>query len=152
MEKQEFKKVTIKNREFIIRKFDALTGSYTLLKVGGIFAPFLKNIDLTKIDINADKSELIKEVDIASIAGGLTRMPEEDFMYIQRKCLQVCYESLPAGSAQVLTNQNTPGINDFDFKLAMALTIQALIFNITDFFGEDLSSFLLEGLNLSQQN
>lgn len=41
MARDDFKTVTINNRTFFIHKFDALTGSYTMMKVGGILLLYL---------------------------------------------------------------------------------------------------------------
>lgn len=165
MAKDDFKTVTINNRTFLIRKFDALTGSYTMMKVGGIFASLFNRVDpkLLKVMMNKDKEEnkdstdklsidLLKNIDITGIASSLLKLSEEDYLYIQNKCLQVCFESLPAGPAQVLNNNGSIGIIDFDAKLAMALTAHALTFNVTDFFGGNLLDSILGGLISTQQS
>lgn len=151
--RENFKKIKIQDRNFIIRKFDALTGSYTVLKIGALFAPLFKNIDFAKIDANTeDVMSNLSAIDLSGIGISLSSLKEEDFLYVQRKCLQVCYEDLPAGSAQVLKENLTFGVNDIDSKTAMALMIQTIIFNVTDFFPENLLDLITGGLNTFQQN
>jgi len=143
--REDFKKVKIKDREFIVSKFDALTGSYMLLKVGNILLPILGKVDVTKIDKDNPQNSL-KGIDLASIAIGLTSLTKEDFSYIQIECLKVCHEDLPAGKAPVITPNGQYGINNVDTKLALVLTVHALIFNVNDFFGDDLSDLMSAGL------
>lgn len=151
--RENFKKVKISDRNFIIRKFDALTGSYTVLKVGALFAPLFKGIDFSKIDIKSkDVMKNMSAIDLAGIGASLSSLKEEDYSYVQRKCLQVCYEDLPAGSAQVLKENLSFGVVDIDSKIVLALMIQTIVFNVTDFFPEDLLGLITGGLNTLPQD
>lgn len=150
--RENFKKIQIQGRNFIIRKFDALTGSYTVLKIGALFAPLFKNIDFSKIDINSeDKMKNISAIDLTGIGASLSTLKEEDYLYVQRKCLQVCYEDLPAGSAQVLKENLSFGVAEIDSKTVLALMIQTILFNVTDFFPANLLDLITGGLDTNQQ-
>ncbi len=151
---EEFKKIDLCDRNFMIRKFDALTGSYMLCKVGGIISSIFTGTskdELAKLKDKLDSKESDVNFDFAKILKEISKLPEEDFRYIQTKCLQVCFEELQAGPAQVFTKNETWGIMNADTKLAMGLTIHALMFNVMDFFGGSLSSLLAEDVNLPQQ-
>lgn len=161
---KKYKEVTIKGRKFLISKFDARTGSYMMVKLTGLIAPLFKNLDLKKLDAEKIKgiekptdidTDLLNMLDISGFIGGISRLPEEDFRYIQDNCLKACSEMLPAGPAKVVNPDGTYGVLDIEDDIAtiMALTVHALTFNITGFFGEDLlRSVLPNSLDLFQQD
>jgi len=62
------------------------------------------------------------------------------------------YPNNPQPSPPVLNEFGTFGILDYDMPLILNLTIQSLIFNVSGFFGENLSALNLEGLATSLQN
>ena len=146
------KEVEIKNRKFVIRKFDARTGSFMLIKVTGLIAPMLKGLDLNKImdktkDGYKDVGEEIslRDIDIAGVISGLTSLTEQDFNYIHDKCLQVCFETLPSGSTKVMNQDGNFGVIGLenDSATTLALVAHALIFNVMGFFsGSPLGSVL----------
>lgn len=131
---EDSKVVTIKDREFCIKKFDARTGSFMLVKVSGLLAPMFKNFKLSK----EKKPEDIKvsDIDISGAISVLSTLTEQDFNYIQGKCLGVCFELLPSGPANVLADNGSFGVIGLenDTMTVMALTAHALIFNVTSFF------------------
>lgn len=144
MDKREiFKTVEISGRKWRIGKFDAMTGSYMLIKVTGIIAPLLKGLD--RINLKDGELPDIKGIDTAGAMSGLSGLSEDDFNYVYNKCLQVCFEDLPGGPAQVLNPNGTFGVIglDFDAATTLALTAHTLIFNVANFFsGNPLASAL----------
>lgn len=160
-----YKDITIGTRKFRLNKFDALTGSFMLFKLVGILAPIFKNIDIKKAkdtlksanqsESKDTKEEDISGSDIAAILTEITKLPKEDFDYIQKNCLMVAneiYPDNPQPSPPVLNEFGTFGILDYDMPLILHLTIRSLIFNVSDFFGGDLLNLNLEGLTTSLRN
>lgn len=149
MEKHvNFKEVELKGREFVIRKFEARTGSFMLIKVTGLIGPMLKGLDISKVKVEEGKIPDISGIDIAGIVSGLASLKEEDFNYIHDKCLQICFENLPAGPTQVMNSDGNFGVSglDTDSATTLALVAHALIFNVTGFFGGSPLSSVLGGL------
>ncbi|MEK8128662.1 phage tail assembly chaperone [Paenibacillus filicis] len=155
---EKYKDVPINGRNFRIKKFDARTGSFMLLKVTGLLAPLFKNLDIAKI-INATEekedgeeafnvTDIISKFNISGIMAELGNLSEEDFDYVQEKSLRVCSELLPAGEAPVLRKNGTFGVEDLadDTITVMALTAHALIFNLKGFFSGSPLASLLGGL------
>ena len=142
---EDFKEVTIKDRKFVIKKFDARTGSFMLIKVTGLIAPMFKGLDLSKIQAKEEGAFNLKDIDIAGIVSGLTSLTEQDFNYVHDKCLQVCLENLPAGPTQVMNANGSFGVIglETDSATTLALVAHTLIFNVTGFFsGSPLGSVL----------
>lgn len=139
-----FKDVTISGRTFRIKKFDARTGSFMLLKVTKLLAPLFKSISLTKL--SEMKDEVSPEaLNISGLMEGLGDISEDDFTYIQDKCLNVCSEVLPGGLTPVLNSNGTfgaIGLED-DTATVLALTAHVLMFNVKGFFqGSPLASLV----------
>lgn len=153
MSRQQFKDVEISGRKFRIKKFNAMTGSFMLLKVIGILTPLFKGVDIKKFKDAKSLEDL--NIDFAEALSGLTSLPEKDFNDIQVKCLNICFEDLPGGLTPVLNDNGTFGVIGLedDTMTVMALTVHVLLFNMMGFFPGNLSSFPLEGiLNTFQQN
>lgn len=162
------KVVEIQGRKFRIAKFDAMTGSFMLMKVMNILAPVAKGLDFGKLtefkdtsnitefeDISNIKDSVMKHFDVSQIIMDLTSLSEQDFRYIQERCLKVCSEVLPAGDAPVLLNNGEFGVVDLktDTMTVLALTAHALIFNVSSFFaGSPLSSMFKGILTTFQQD
>jgi hypothetical protein len=156
--KENHKDVEVNGRNFRVRKFDALTGSFMLIKLTGLLAPLLKNIDLKKLDLKEpntmdEASDInLDAFDLPGIMSALGNLPEEDFKYIQGKCLRVCHESLSAGLTPVLNTNGSFAVMglDEDTMTVMALTVHALVFNVKGFFtGSPLASLVGGLLNTS---
>lgn len=145
---EDFKEVTIKDRKFVIRKFDARTGSFMLIKVTGLIAPMLKGLDLSKIQAKEEGAFNLKDIDIPSVVSGLTSLTEQDFNYVHDKCLQVCFEELPAGSMMVMNSNGSFGVIglETDSVTTLALVAHTLMFNVTGFFGAELFSSISRGI------
>jgi hypothetical protein len=153
---ENYKDVVISGRTFRIKKFGAKTGAFMAIKITGLLAPLVKNIDFGKLKEVKDISEVdTGAFNLSGIMDGLGSLSEQDFNYIQDKCLQVCSEVLPAGVAPVLKTDGTFGVTglDEDTMTVLALTVHTIMFNVKGFFsGSPLASFL-GGLSItSQQN
>lgn len=153
---ENYKDIEIKGRKWRITKFDARTGSYMLVKVMALIAPLFASLDFNALkDVKDPKDVDIKSLNIPGLISGLTSLPEEDFNYIQGKCLGVCKEMLPSGFTDIINQNGTYGVLDveFDTMLLLSLTAHALIFNVMGFFeGSPLSSLAETISNTFQQN
>jgi hypothetical protein len=132
MDKREiYKTFKYEGREFRIGKFNAMTGSYVAYKLMGQMLPMGIIVD----GIKAPEGSQI--------------MSKSDFIDLQKDCLKTCSELLPAGPAEVMYENDTFGIDDIEnnAKLALALTVQALVWNISDFFDENLLRSLATGIS-----
>ena len=142
---EDFKEVEMKDRKFVIKKFDARTGSFMLLKVTGLIAPMLKGLDIKKIQAKEEGAFDLSDINVAGIVSDLTSLKEEDFNYIHDKCLQVCYEQLDSGPTRVMNPDGRFGVIglETDSSTTLALVAHTLIFNVTGFFsGSPLAGIL----------
>lgn len=136
------KDITIENRIFRVKKFNAITGCYITFKIAGLLANSFKNMN---------KDFKMEDLDYTQLFSSIFSLSKEDFEYIQKSCLHITYEVLPAGEAQVLDENGEFGTSKAEedkcnTALIMNLTIQSLWFNLESFFaGSNLSS-LLEGV------
>lgn len=149
MSRAEFKEFEVGGRKFQVKRFDALTGSYIAFTLFEKILPVImgnKNqfIGSKTPDVSADKfSEMLPST--------LFKMSREDFTALQKDCLKVCYEVLPAGLTPVIGANGRWGIIgvDTDTGLILRLTIEALLFNLLGFFKEGGLSSLVTSLNSS---
>lgn len=152
---QTYKDIVINERTFRIKKFNARTGSFMVMKITKLLAPIVKYLDLSKIKEVKQASDVdLGAFDLSGIMNELGNLSEEDFVYIQDKCLQVCSEVLPAGLAPVLDKNGFFGVNDLeeDTMTVLALTAHAIIFNLQGFFqGSPLMKLFPGNLTTSQQ-
>ena len=129
MAKRETEKIiTISNRKFKIEKFDALTGSYIAYMLLENFLP-----------LGLEKKVGLKESDMPA---GRKPMSRAEFAQLQKDCLSVVSEVLPARAAPVIAENGLWGVENIekDTRLVLLLTVHALAFNIAGFFdGEGLS-------------
>lgn len=153
---ENYKDVSIGERTFRIRKFDARTGSFMLVKIIGIIAPLFKNVDTKKLSEAKEASEMnLDAFNISGIMSGLGELSEKDFEYIQTKCLQRCGEVLNSGVTSVLNEDGTFGAIGLeeDTMTVIALTAHTLMFNVQGFFqGSPLSSIMDSLLTTSPRN
>lgn len=117
------KRVKVQGREFEIRAFDALTGSYIAYTI------------LQKV-LPAGMESQVQEM--PDMPKGRTVMTKKEFLGLQKDVLSVVYEVLPARTAPILNKNGSWGVTDIENNtlLVSILTIQALAFNIGGFFGE----------------
>jgi hypothetical protein len=131
MDKRElYKVVTIDDREFRIGKFPAMIGSYIAYKLMSETLP---------MGIKVKGIQTLKNAKVMSKA---------DFIDIQTDCLKVCAELLDGGPADVINDNGSWGVEDIknNAKLALALTVHALIWNVMDFFDGNLLQSLAAGI------
>jgi hypothetical protein len=147
--RESYKSVDINGRKFRIKKFSAKDGSYIVLKVSALLAPMFEGVKWDKL-AGAKKTEDVdaSQINIAQMFGKLTELKESDFVYLQDKCLRVCEEELKAGYTPVLAENGTFAVNglDEDVITVMALTVHALVFNLSGFFTGTGLGGLLSGL------
>ena len=133
MSKRETEKIiTIGDRKFKIEKFDALTGSYIAFTLAEKFLPM----------------GLEAKAGLMNMPKGRELLSREEFTQLQKDCLSVVSEILPAGARPVIAENGHWGVNDIakDTRLVLLLTIHALAFNIAGFFGGEGLKELKAGL------
>lgn len=151
-----FKEVVIKDRTWRINKFDAKTGSFILIKLTGLLAPLIDGVDLNNIKVDTEfKAENVdlSQFNISGLIKGISQLSEQDFFYIQDKCLNVCGEVLPSGITKVLSQNGTFGVLGLeqDTMAVIALMAHTLMFNLTGFFGESLLSSIVQKVSSTSQ-
>ena len=118
-----YKSFEFGGRKWRIGKFDAMTGSYVAYKLMAEVLPM----------------GIGQMAGIPKPTNGKT-MSKVDFMDLQRDCLLVCAEALPAGPTPIMNANGTFGVVglEHDAPTVLALTVQALAWNLTSFFDESL--------------
>ncbi|WP_295249662.1 phage tail assembly chaperone [Veillonella sp.] len=147
MSRAEFKEFEVGERKFQVKRFDALTGSYIAFTLFEKILPMIMG--------NKDKFLGTKTPDASAdsfaemLPSTLFKMSREDFTALQKDCLKVCYEVLPAGLTPVIGANGRWGIIgvDTDTGLILRLTIEALLFNLLGFFNDGGLSSLVTSLN-----
>ena len=135
--KEKYKDVEFGGSWYRIEKFDARTGSYVVYKLLAQVLPILPMLS--------------KEVDPDEFRGQLpsvlTKLSKEEFGELQTACLLVC--SRLEGNSKipmpVITDDGRIAIEDLndDTVTIMFLTVHAIAFNVSSFFGENtLKEFL----------
>lgn len=155
---ENHKDVTINERTFRIKKFDARTGAFMLLKITGMIAPLLKGVDLNKFTTitspgDIDLSGLNLTSILSELGNLLCNLSEEDFTYIQDKCLKLCSEALPAGLTPVLAANGAFGVLNLeeDTMTVLALTVHTIMFNVQGFFSGSPLASMLGGLSITSR-
>lgn len=128
--RETYKDITLNDRRWRIGKFDARTGSYIIMKL----VPFLLSAGLSNM-------AQISMEDIAMRIGALiTRFSKAEFYELQNDCLSVVKEVTEVDGKEValplMLASGKWAVKDIedDTLLILALTTQALVFNITGFF------------------
>lgn len=118
-------------RSWRIGKLDAMTGSYFAYKLMAEVLPM----------------GIGQQAGIPAPANAKT-MSKADFFDLQRDCLSVVYEMLPAGLTPVIDEKGNYGVVglEHDAPTVLALTVQALSWNLLSFFDEKLLASLFEAL------
>ena len=116
MNRETEKMIEVMGRKFKIGKFDAFTGSYILFQL------FEKIVPMGSLQQELPKNRMA--------------MNKEEFVKLQRDCLSVISEVLPAGPRPIFNENGSWGLNDIEHNtpLVILLTIHALAFNVGDFF------------------
>jgi len=129
VQRETFKDITIGSRKFRLNKFDALTGSY-------IVYTLLTQILPMGLD---EKVEGLAGQDRSS----LPTMSKDSFISLMRDCLKVCSEIKMVNNivapVPIMLGDGRWAVPDLetDTVTVMLLTVQALGFNVTDFFTEN---------------
>lgn len=141
--REDFKAVEISGRKWKIKKFDALTGSYVAYQL------LIQALPMSGL---------------SSVLGGLSKdrplMAREDFLALQRDCLGLCFEMTAVNGVPVdmpvLMQDGRWAVEglEHDTATVMALTVQALSFNVSSFFEQMAQIFpeaieKIKGLNSS---
>jgi hypothetical protein len=141
--KSKTKTVEVDGQKYLIRKLSANVGSFILARVlaasaGGIVA--------------SKEGEQNSTIMASMFAAFLRGLNFEEFSFIQNHCLAVVARlETPAGSPEVpmpiVTDSGVFAITEVggDLPLVMNLTIQSLLFNLSDFFDLTGSSAALAG-------
>lgn len=129
--REDYKIVEIKKRKFKVEKFTAQVGSFILFTLMEKFLPMALE---SKVGISG------------SLPQGRQSMTKDEFWQLQKDCLSIVSEVLPAGSRPVIAENGLWGVMNIekDPALVILLTIHALEFNIKDFFTEENLSALKE--------
>lgn len=141
--KSKTKTVEVDGQKYLIRKLSANVGSFVLARVlaasaGGMMAAQ----DDQKTDKDTDAAKQMNAKIMASMFAAFLRgLTFEDFSFIQNHCLAVVARlETSAGSPEVpmpiVTDTGVFAITEVgdDLPLVMNLTIQSLLFNLSDFF------------------
>lgn len=144
---------TVNGIEYKIGKFSAQTGAFVLAKTLGILGPSLAELakglgtkqvekpeDVLK-DTNVIQS-LLDGINVQAFFAPFAALNEDDFLYLEKKCLSVCYRELRSGDVPVMHANgqlSVPELED-DHLAIMALMAHALIHNFAGFFSASLSS------------
>lgn len=136
------KSVELQGRKFKIKTFDAFTGSYIAFtifekmlpmgveeKVGGMLQAEGKNPEMM-------------------LPQGRALMTKGEFYSFMKDCLSVVYEELKSGDVPVLNKNGSWRVADLENNtmLVLMLVVNALAFNITDFFTGDGLKELMSSL------
>lgn len=138
-----FTKVTIKNEEYIIQKFDAKTG----LKLARlVMAKARPLIPLLAAQDQQDKKKGGKKDGAGSDVYGaifaiLGELKDEDIDALVDKCLRFCYIDLPAGRTPIIDETGNYAVDgvEYDPFLTVMLCYEAIKWGASDFFGENSS-------------
>lgn len=151
---QSFKDVTINERTFRIKKFDARTGSRMVFKIMKIFSSIFDGKDLTKLkDVKKASDVDLGAFNLGGIINELGNLSDDDFTYIQDNCLKVCSELLQAGPTPIIDDNGNfavIGLDD-DTMTVLALTAHAVIFNVQGFFQGSQLMGLFPGILATSQ-
>lgn len=145
----EYKDVEVNKRKWRLTKFDAMTGAKVIKKLLPVVATLF-----AKADVKNLKPEEVN-TDFARVVSALTDIKDDDFEYIQKACLRVTSEHLGAGVTPVLNDNESFGVIglEHDTMTVLALTVHALMFNVTGFFADTpLDSFVGGIMNTFKQN
>ena len=145
MSKRETKKVVeLSGKRWSVGKFDALTGSYIVYRLLFQMLPMGMEQQAGLEGLNLPQNRGI--------------MGKQEFIDLQKDCLSVCKELVMVGAVEaempIMSNgEFIKGEVQEDTMLVMALTVHALIFNVTSFFeGDALKDLMTSFQNLTLSN
>ena len=130
MARQTEKTVEIQGRKFTIRTFDAFTGAYIAFTLMEKMMPMGMEEKVVKtLQAEGTNPELM-------LPQSRTLMTKGEFNSFVRDCLSVCSEQLKGRDCPVLNKNGSWAVADIQNNtlLVIMLVINALAFNISDFF------------------
>ena len=98
---EDQKNITISGRNFIINKFDALSGCYIAYQIMSQMLP-------------AGMDNKVSGMMPGGMPEGRKIMSEDDFKTLMRKCLCVCFEVLPGAKSPVMRADGGWGVMDIE--------------------------------------
>lgn len=151
MSRAEFKEFSVGERTFRVKRFDALTGSFVAFTLFEKILPvILQNQKQIKSVVEDGGIEADEFANI--LPSTLFKMSRADFTALQKDCLKVCYEVLPAGLTPVIGANGNWGVIGLenDTGVVLRLTIEALLFNLLSFFKEGGLTSMLSSLSATK--
>ena len=135
-----WKNVTINDQEYVIRKFDAMTGLKLARLVIAKAAPIIPLLDIGDDQEGGKKTaqDIANDERIYTVVGEvLSTMSDADIDDLVKKCLSVCYVDFPAGKQAIIDETGHYGVDDveYDMGLTIRLCYEAIKWGAADFFG-----------------
>lgn len=124
-----FNRVTIKDQDYIIQKFDARTG----LKLARLIMAKAQPLIPLLAEQKDGPSAMGTYDAVFAILGHLT---DEDIDALVDKCLRVCYADLPAGRQPVIDETGHYGVEDIEYDpvATVMLCFEAIKWGASGFF------------------
>lgn len=140
-----FNKVTINDQEYVIRKFDAMTGLKLARLVIAKAAPIIPLLDIGDDQKDGQKDgqkktaqDIANDERIYTVVGEvLGTMSDADIDDLVKKCLSVCFVDLPAGMQPIIDETGHYGVEDVEYDMALTIRLcyEAIKWGAADFFG-----------------
>lgn len=124
------KTVEIQGRKFKIKAFDAFTGSYIAFTLFEKMMPMgMEEKVMATLQAEGTSPDML-------LPQGRALMTKGEFYAFVRDCLSVVSEELKGREAPVLNKNGSWGVDDIENNtiLVIMLVINALAFNVSDFF------------------
>ena len=136
-----WKTVTINDQEYVIRKFDAMTGLKLARLVIARAAPIIPLLDIgddQKDGAKKTAQEIANDERIYTVVGEvLGTMSDADIDDLVKKCLSACFVDLPAGKQPIIDETGHYGVDDVEYDMALTIRLcyEAIKWGAADFFG-----------------
>ena len=136
-----WKTVTINDQEYVIRKFDAMTGLKLARLVIAKAAPIIPLLDIgddQKDGVKKTAQEIANDERIYTVVGEvLGTMSDADIDDLVKKCLSACFVDLPAGKQPIIDETGHYGVDDVEYDMALTIRLcyEAIKWGAADFFG-----------------
>lgn len=123
-----YNRVELKERQWIIQKFDARTGMKMARLVMSRAQPLMPLL--------RGGGELSEDKSFSAVFAVLGGLEDEDIDKIVDTCLRFCYEDLPAGRQAVIDRNGNYGVEgvEYDMGLTLMLCYEAIKWGASDFF------------------
>ena len=136
-----WKTVTINDQEYVIRKFDAMTGLKLARLVIAKAAPIIPLLDIGDDQKDGEKKtaqKIANDERIYTVVGEvLGTMSDADIDDLVKKCLSACFVDLPAGKQPIIDETGHYGVDDVEYDMALTIRLcyEAIKWGAADFFG-----------------